>query len=121
MVLLILTLMGCSSFAKFMPSNFDNVEFGKLVELNVISKTPSIDTNWCDQKDINDMFYISSQLEVYSANRLNENINNIYSKINTFALELKTRENPSNAYCKIKRNSIYEVTKETLSTFGNRK
>jgi hypothetical protein len=120
MVLLILTLMGCSSFAKFLPSNFDNVEFGKLVELNILAITPST-TDWCDKSDIAKMSYVSRQLEVYSFNRLNTNISNIYAGINSLVLELNDKQNPSSAYCKIKRTSIYETTKKTLATFGDRK
>jgi len=114
-------LAGCSTIQKFMPSNFDNVEFGKLVELNVIFESPLIGEDWCREMDIHRMAFVSNQLRVYSENRLNANISKIYSEIDKLVMELKNKENPSSAYCKIKRGSIHKVTEDALKVFGSRK
>jgi len=114
-------LSGCSTLGKFIPSKFDNVEFGKLVELNVISKSPLVGIEWCRETDINRMSYLSAQLKVYSENRLNANIANVYGEIDKLVVELKAKENPSNAYCRIKRESIHKVTEDALKVFGSRK
>jgi len=42
---LLIVTAGCSSLGKYLPSDFDNVEYGKLVELNVIANMPQDD--WC--------------------------------------------------------------------------
>lgn len=118
---LFLLLSGCSALSKFIPSNFDNVEYGMLVELNVIASSPLVEDNWCNDSHLNRMAYISRQLKVYSEHRLNENIANIYSEIDSLAMELRNRKNPSTTYCKIKRNNIHKITNETLSVFGDRK
>ena len=119
---IILGLAGCSTISNLFPSDFDNAEYSMLVELNVIAKSPLVkEESWCHPSHISRMAYLSTQLTVYSKHRLNENINKIYNTINDTVIELKEKESPSNAYCKIKRNTIYKMTDDTLKVFGDRK
>lgn len=119
--LLVMGLAGCSTIGKFMPSNFDNVEYGKLVELNVLSTIHSKKEDWCNAGILNQMHYRAEYLRTYSTHRLNANITSIYEGIHGITKELKERENPSDAYCRIKRQSIQKITTETLAVFGSRK
>tara|TARA_E500000178_G_scaffold351615_1_gene413126 strand:+ start:333 stop:713 length:381 start_codon:yes stop_codon:yes gene_type:complete len=112
-------LAGCSSIGKFLPSEFDNVEYGKLVELNVISTSHQND--WCKKSTLGQMNYRAEWLHTYSAHRLNDNITEIYKGIWDLTEELVAREEPSQGYCKIKRNSIHDITENALSVFGDRK
>lgn len=122
---LVLTLSfliaGCSSIGKLIPSKFDNVEFGKLVELNVIASSPLVGEEWCRENDLNRMAFISKQLKVYSEHRLNANISEVYTEIDSLVTELANRESPAPAYCKIKRTNIAKVTTKALDVFGGRK
>ena len=108
LALCIFVLSGCSSIGKFIPSDFDNVEYGKLVELNVISNMSQGD--WCKKSTIGQMDYRAHWLYTYSKYRLNENITTIYQKLNSLTNELVARENPSQAYCRLKRQNIHKVT-----------
>ena len=112
-------LAGCSALGKYIPSNFDNVEYGKLVELNVISTTVS--GTWCQKSTIQQMNYRAEWLKTYSKYRLNDNIAGIYEQIGSITKELNDRPNPSEAYCRLKRQSIQKITTETLEVFGDRK
>lgn len=119
---IVLGLASCSAIDRFMPSDFDNVEYDMLVELNVISKSDLVkEKSWCHPSHLSRMAYLSTRLEVYATHRLNENIVNIYKEINSMAKELRDREDPSNTYCKIKRQNIHKITADTLSVFGSRK
>jgi len=119
---IILGLAGCSAIDRFMPSDFDNVEYGMLVELNVVSKSALVkDESWCHPSHLSRMAYLSTQLEVYATHRLNENIVNIYKEVNSMTKELRDRKDPSNTYCKIKRQNIHKITTDTLAVFGSRK
>lgn len=120
-VLLTFGLSGCSAIGKFIPSKFDNVEYGKLVELNVLSTIHNQKEDWCNAGILNQMYYRAEYLRTYSTHRLNANITSIYEGIHGITKELKERENPSPAYCKIKRQSIHKITTETLDVFGSRK
>ena len=118
----VLGLVSCSTIDKWVPDDFDNVEYQILVELNVIAKSPLVkEESWCHPSHLSRMSYLSHQLTVYAKHRLNPNINKIYGTINDTVFELKNREDPSNAYCKIKRNTIYKMTDDTLKVFGQRK
>ena len=120
-LVLVTFLAGCSSISKFLPSNFDNVEFGKLVELNVVAELKDPAEPWCNPVIINQMNYRSLWLVTYSKYRLNDNIAEIYKQIHGITKELKERENPSDAYCRIKRQSIHRITTDVLEVFGSRK
>lgn len=119
---MVLGLVSCTAITDLLPSDFDNVEYQMLVELNVIAKSPLVkDDAWCHPSHISRMSYLSHQLTVYAKHRLNPNINKIYNTINDTVFELKQKEDPSNAYCKIKRNTIYKMTDDTMKVFGQRK
>lgn len=119
---LVVLLSGCSALSKFIPSNFDNAEFGKLVELNVVSMSVNAKTeDWCNPMIIGQMNYRAEWLYTYSKYRLNDNITQVYKGIHGLTTELIEREAPSSAYCKIKRQSIHKITSDTLTVFGSRK
>lgn len=116
---LTLAIAGCSSIGKYLPSEFDNVEYGKLVELNVISNMPQED--WCKKSTVNQMNYRAKYLVTYAENRLNDNITEIYKGLHGLTEELVNKEEPSQAYCRIKRTNIHNITTNVLSVFGDRK
>ena len=120
-LLMIVLLAGCANVTKWIPSDFDNVEFGKLAELHVLAAEPLDGSTWCGAADIGMMHHHAKILSVYSEHRLNANIKNIYTAISDLTRELKDRENPSEGYCKIKRQGIADITEQTLATFGDRK
>jgi len=115
--LIVAAVSGCSSL---MPSKFDNVEYGKLVELNVVSAMGE-DGLWCMKPVLSQMNYRSHYLHTYSQHRLNDNITEVYKDLHVLTTELVERENPSDAYCRIKRNNIHNITDNVLSVFGDRK
>lgn len=116
---LLLALSGCANIGKFFPSEFDNVEYGKLVELNVIANMPQDD--WCKKSTISQMNYRALYLHTYAENRLNDNITEIYKGLHGLTEELVNKEEPSQAYCRIKRTNIHDITTNILSAFGDRK
>jgi|TARA_R110002074_G_scaffold280675_1_gene452035 hypothetical protein len=116
----VLILGACSTIGKYLPSDFDNVEYGKLVELNVVSAMGE-DGLWCMKPVLSQMNYRSFYLHTYSKNRLNENITEIYKGLHGLTTELVERENPSDAYCRIKRTNIHNITSSALEVFGDRK
>ena len=116
LALSLILLSGCSSIQNFMPSNFDNAEFMQLAEL----KTAANWSTTCHPGELKRMAYISRTLNTYSANTLNANITNIYDGINSLVEELYARENPSEGYCKIKRQNIVLAIDSALDTFGGR-
>ena len=116
----VLILGACSSIGKYLLSDFDNVEYGKLVELNVVSAMGE-DGLWCMKPVLSQMNYRSFYLHTYSKNRLNENITEIYKGLHGLTTELVERENPSDAYCRIKRTNIHNITSSALEVFGDRK
>jgi uncharacterized small protein (DUF1192 family) len=118
--LIAFSLTGCATIGKYIPSKFDNVEFGNLAELHVVATKPSVANDWCAEKDLKKMAHLSDVLAVYSKHRLNENIAGVYAEINSLTNELKNREQPSAAYCKIKRQTIGKVTEDALNVFGDR-
>lgn len=112
----LIVLSGCSSLDRFMVDDFDNVEFGKLAELRVISNFSAT----CHPGEIKRLVYSSRVLKQYSKNTLNANISSIYDEINSLSEELYARENPSAGYCKIKRQNITMAIDAALETFGGR-
>ena len=116
----VLILGACSTIGKYLPSDFDNVEYGKLVELNVVSAMGE-DGLWCMKPVLSQMNYRSFYLHTYSKNRLNENITEIYKGLHGLTTELVEREKPSDAYCRIKRTNIHNITSSALEVFGDRK
>ena len=116
----VLILGACSTIGKYIPSDFDNVEYGKLVELNVVSAMGE-DGLWCMKPVLSQMNYRSFYLHTYSKNRLNKNITEIYKGLHGLTTELVERENPSDAYCRIKRTNIHNITSSALEVFGDRK
>ena len=120
-LLSILFVTGCANVAKYIPSDFDNVEFGKLAELHVLAEQPLDGANWCGRADIGMMHHHAKILAVYSEHRLNDNIKNIYTAIADLTQELTDRKDPSEGYCKIKRQGIANISEQALATFGDRK
>lgn len=108
-------LTGCAGL-NVLPNKFDNVEYRDLVELNVLSKWSTS----CVQTEIDRMAYLGKILETYSTGSLNNNVAEIYKDISSLTTELKTRENPSELYCKLKRNTITEATDKAIQVFGGR-
>lgn len=111
--LILIAITGCG----LSPSRFDNVEFGYLSELRAISTLEES----CNQEHIDEIKFLSAVLKVYSKNTLNENITRIYAEIHDLATELAERENPSNVYCRIKRENIAVASDNALEIFGKRR
>lgn len=125
-LLSLLVVTGCANIAKWIPSDFDNVEFDRLAELHVLASAPMDGKNWCGSYDIGMINYHASVLTVYSENRLNDNITLIYQNINSISQTLLDRVRqpgspPSEARCKLSRGQIADLTDEALEVFGDRK
>lgn len=121
-ILALSTLTGCAglnNIANNLPDRFDNVEFAYLVELNVISSNAFSD-DYCRDSELKRMHYNASILEKYSEKTLNINTSDIYKQIKDLTQELVSRQDPSQSYCKIKRENISEVTDNALTIFGDR-
>lgn len=118
-LLFVISITSCS-FGQFIPSGFDNVEFDRLAELNVISKPSSDKQEWCNKEKIERILVQSEVLSVYSRYTLNSNIAEIYKEINDLADEMSQKETPSAMYCKLKRQSIHDITEKALEVFGGR-
>ena len=108
---------GCANFKDYVPEDFDGNEYMKLAELSVLSEL----SESCDGMEIASMRFNSAVLMRYSEGTLKENIAEIYAGIHDLTVELTERENPSAAYCKIKRGNISELVDEAMDTFGDRK
>ena len=119
MIAAIVLLSSCSTIGKYLPSDFDNVEYGKLVELNVVADMPQND--WCKKSTISQMNYRAKYLHTYAQHRLNDNITEIYKGLHGLTEELVNKEEPSQAYCRIKRTNIHDITSNILGAFGDRK
>lgn len=118
MVVLLATVVASCGI---IPDDFDNVEFDRLAELNVLASAPLDGKNWCGGADIGMLNFNAKVLAVYSEHTLNENIANIYLEIADLTQELHDRKDPSEAYCKIKRNNIANATQKALDVFGGRR
>ena len=119
---LIFAVAGCTSISDWIPEKYDSVEFSRLAELHVIT-TSSLTTGedvWCHPAELSVIHYHAEVLSVYSKHTLKENIAEIYSGIADLTEELIERDEPSEAYCKLKRRNIAELTERALEVFGNR-
>ena len=90
----------CSTVSKYIPSDFDSTEFGRLAELHVVASQPLDGENWCGTLDLGTMWYHASILAVYSEHRLNENIAGIYDCLlytSPSPRDLSTSRMPSSA------------------------
>ena len=112
---------GCSNLGNWIPEKYDAVEFNRLVELHVITKGSARDQMvWCLPSEIKYIRYNSEVLAVYAEHTLKDRIAEIYAEIADLAEELASRKDPSEAYCRIKRNNISELTQSALEVFGTR-
>lgn len=116
-VLLTLTVLSGCGIMNYIPEDYDGNEFMKLAELSVLSEI----SEGCDPAELKGMRYQSAVLLKYSTYTLKENIAEIYYGIHSLAVELDDRENPSAAYCRIKRQNIAKLTNEAMAVFGERK
>lgn len=108
-----LTVAGC---VNRLPSKFDSTEYRDLVEMNVLSSW----SDSCAQPELDRLDYLGRILKTYSTNTLNSDIGEIYTEISSLATELRARENPSPAYCKLKRTNIFDATEKAIEIFGRR-
>ena len=112
---------GCSNLSNLIPEKYDAVEFNRLAELHVITKGSARDQMvWCLPSEIKYIRYNSEVLAVYAEHTLKPRIAEIYAEIADLARELAARKEPSEAYCRIKRNNITELTRSALEVFGTR-
>jgi hypothetical protein len=109
-------LAGCSTIASWIPDKFDNVEYERLVQLNVTVDMVS----GCDQDNIQDMLYNSRILKKYSQGTLGKDASVVYAEINSLVEEMNNRENPSVVYCELKRKNIRTLTEKAIDIYGNR-
>lgn len=112
-----LFLVSCSNLGKYVPENFDGNEYMKLSELSVLSTL----SESCNGLEMVSMRFNSAVLMKYSEGTLKENIADIYAGIHTEIVQLSERENPSPAYCKLKRKNITNLIDQAMDTFGDRK
>jgi hypothetical protein len=110
-------LTSCSNIVDYFPEKFDGNEYMKLAELSVLS---CMGTD-CNDNIVKSMRYNSAVLMKYSEGTLKENIADIYAGIHAETVQLTERENPSAAYCKIKRKNISSLVQQAMDTFGDRK
>ena len=82
-LLSLLVVTGCANIAKWVPSDFDNVEFDRLAELHILASEPLDGKNWCGSYDIGMMHYNARVLMLYSEHRLNQNITDVYQQYRT--------------------------------------
>lgn len=111
-IALLLLTTGCT----LLPDKFDNVEYLELVRVDVMARY----SESCERSEIDQMVYHSRILKAYSAGTLNENVAGVYAEINDLVEELSARENPSYAYCKLKRENISNATTKAIEIFGGR-
>lgn len=112
-------IVGCAELGKWVPSKYDNNEFDTLAEIQVIAGMPTKD--WCNPRELQFMKRQSAKLVLYGKYRLNDNIEGIYNDLHSLVSELAEKEEPSDAYCKIKRGSIADASEAALKVFGGRK
>ena len=115
-VVLSLFILTSCSVANLIPNKFDNAEYSALVRLGVVAEN----TKDCDVDYINVAWFESAFLDKYAEHTMNETNQRIYAKINELVEELKNREDPSPAYCRIKWGNISKVVEEALSVSGSR-
>jgi len=116
-VMMSLVLAGCAGFSfNRLPNKFDGVEYRDLVELNVLSQW----SETCASPELERMDYLGRILKTYSSGTLNDDVAEIYNEVSSLASELRARENPSETYCKLKRNNITEATNKAIEVFGGR-
>lgn len=111
-ITLTLLLSGCG----LIPSKFDNVEYMHLVYLNLASDNQ----DGCNHIENESMVFYSKFLYTYSEHTTNENIHKTYGEILSLAQELAKRENPSDAYCNIKKKTIKDLTSKAIEVYGGR-
>ena len=118
----VLLVAGCTSLSDWIPEKYDSVEFSRLAELHVIATSSMAKSQpvWCHPAELSVLHYQAEVLSVYARHTLKDNIAEIYLGIADLASELVQREEPSEAYCRIKRNNIAELTERALAVFGNR-
>lgn len=110
-------ISGCANFKDYVPEDFDGNEYMKLAELSVVADL----SETCNGMEMTSMKFYSAVLMKYSEGTLKENIAEIYAGIHALTVEISERENPSPAYCKIKRGNISKLVDEAMDTFGDRK
>ena len=110
-------ISGCANFRDYVPEDFDGNEYMKLAELSVVADL----SETCNGMELTSMRFYSAVLMKYSEGTLKENIAEIYAGIHALTVEISERENPSPAYCKIKRGNISKLVDEAMDTFGDRK
>lgn len=115
-VLAAASVTACASVGNLIPDRFDNVEYGTLVELHVLSSY----SETCEIDELKQLQLHSRMLAKYSSGTLNQNTAAIYEEINDLVEELMARENPSPTYCRIKRQAITDITDAAIITFGAR-
>ena len=113
---MVITIGACSNLGNLIPNKFDNVEYGSLVRLGVIAEN----TKECNETLVITAWGESAFLEKYAKYTMNETNQKIYVKINDLVEELKDREDPTPAYCRIKWGNISKVVEEALSVSGSR-
>ena len=113
----VLIVSGCANWGDYIPEEFDGNEYMKLAELSVLSSL----SETCDGVELASMRFNSAVLMKYSEGTLKTNIAEIYAGIHGLTVELTERENPSDAYCRIKRGNISKLVDEAMDTFGDRK
>jgi len=112
-----LLLSGCGTLMNLFPDRFDNVEYARLVDLNVYAKISKNGVT-CQRPD--EAYRSAKFLEVYSQGTMNETNQTIYSEISSLVTELYQRNDPSPAYCKLKWKNVETATNDAISLSGAR-
>ena len=118
----LLTVAGCANLTDWIPEKYDSAEFNRLAELHVVASSLLSRSQpvWCHPAELSVITYHTQVLTVYAEHTLKNNITEIYVGIAVLTQELVQRQEPSEAYCRIKRQNIAELTERALEVFGNR-
>ena len=112
---IVLSLAGCANIGNLVADKFDNVEYGKLVELNVDAITSE---GRCPLSQ--DTYKNSLWLKIYSAGTMNDTSTDLYKELHGLVEEFYNRENPSEVYCKLKWENIVKATDDAIALTGSR-
>ena len=110
-----LSLTGCANVANIFADRFDNVEYGKLVELNV--DAIASEGNCPLSKET---YKKALWLKIYSEGTMNDTSSDLYEELYGLVEEFYNRENPSDVYCNLKWENIVKATDDAIALTGSR-
>lgn len=113
----VVMLSSCNAAMNLIPDRFDNVEYYSIVTLSV--NASQLKTNEeCVRPDT--FLTRTKVLSKYAQGTMNKTNQDIYNDFDALVTELYARENPSNAYCKMKWQNIENAANDILAISGSR-